>query len=634
MRLVLLGLFTFLYFLASGQISGVVNTYHKVTDISNSEVITLDNVNGLEQFDKVLIIQMKGASVKTNTTDESYGSILGLGNAGTYEVATICDVDEANNTVTLVHKLITPASYTPSNGKVQMVKIARYETETVNGTLLAGDWNNTTGTGGVLAIMANELILNAPISADGKGFKGGRFELTSGSFCRDNYFPDYNYDPTPSTYNFIYSNMQLGASKGESIIDPILSHQGGKGAMATGGGGGNNHNTAGGGGSNIGTGGMGGNNTTKNSSNQPVCVSDHPGIGGYALSFDAKRLFMGGGGGAGHGNNTVETGSGGGHGGGIVFIIAGTLISNGYSISASGGSGLQSLGDGASGGGGGGSIILNVGNFLDAPVVSANGGKGGAVDNENIAKRCYGEGGGGGGGAIYFSGARQGITSVSGGAKGDRILSDLYCTQSNMARDGSVGGIFDNYTYREASGVSTCPGWSSLPVNLLYFKATNKGAQVTTEWKVGNPEDAYQYVLQRRATNTGWQNVHTIAAESNTTQFKKEDGPLAAGIYFYRLKIVEKNRDIVYSPVQQITIKSEDANRLVIYPNPSSQVLNIILPSKKDDELHIYDMNSKLVYRKKITSTDALIKQDISFLAEGVYMVQVGKLTARFVVFK
>ena len=54
----------------------------------------------------------------------------------------------------------------------------------------------------------------------------------------------------------------------------------------------------------------------------------------------------------------------------------------------------------------------------------------------------------------------------------------------------------------------------------------------------------------------------------------------------------------------------------------------------KDDELHIYDMNSKLVYRKKITSTDALIKQDISFLAEGVYMVQVGKLTARFVVFK
>jgi hypothetical protein len=631
MRLVLLGLFTLLYFLASGQISGVVNTYHKVTDISNSEVITLDNVNGLADFDKVLIIQMKGASVPTSN-NSSYGSITssGLGNAGNYEVATICDVNTTNKTVTLVHKLLNATKYTPTTGKVQLIRIARYETVTVNNTLLAGDWNNSTGTGGVLAIMANELILNAPISADEKGFKGGRY-IRSGGNCGDNVSTSYNYDPTPT---FI-SRTQSGAYKGESIVDLGISHQGGKGAIVTGGGGGNNHNTAGGGGSNIGTGGMGGENYSYPTADDPTaCYSDHPGIGGYALNYDANRLFMGGGGGAGHGNNTIETGTGGGNGGGIIFIIVGSLRSNGYSISSNGGFGLQSLGDGASGGGGGGSIILNVSNFLDAPIISANGGKGGAVDNENIDGNCLGEGGGGGGGAIYFSNLRQGTLSVLGGAKGDRLLSDLFCTEPNMAQKGNDGGIFENYQYRQASGPSNCVGWSALPVNLLYFKATNKGAQITAEWKVGNPEDAFQYVLQRRGTNTGWQNVLTIAAESNTAQFKKEDGPLAAGIYFYRLKIVEKNRDIVYSPVQQITIKSEDANRLVIYPNPSSQVLNIILPSKKDDELHIYDMNSKLVYRKKITSTDALIRQDISFLSEGVYMVRVGKLTARFVVFK
>src|SRR5215203_3278961 len=230
MRISILTLFLFFHFGVFGQVSGVVNSYHKVITISStstSETITLDNTTGLADFDKVVIIQMKGAVVST-ANDNTYGSISssGLGNAGNYEIATICKVN-SNNTVTLVHKLLN--TYTTS-GKVQLVKIARYETVTVDGQLLAGNWVNSTGKGGVLAVMADELILNAPVSADGKGYSGGRYMITNGGYCFDNRFTRFSYDPTPyteSSFFLSYPNTQAGSYNGESITDPILAQQGG-----------------------------------------------------------------------------------------------------------------------------------------------------------------------------------------------------------------------------------------------------------------------------------------------------------------------------------------------------------------------------------------------------------------------
>ena len=154
------------------------------------------------------------------------------------------------------------------------------------------------------------------------------------------------------------------------------------------------------------------------------------------------------------------------------------------------------------------------------------------------------------------------------------------------------------------------------------------------EWKVENPEDGLEYILQRRDGNNSWRSVQAIPAEDRTTLYQKSDGPLATGIYLYRLKIVEKDRSVAYSPVQQVTIKAEDINRLLIHPNPATSEITIVTPVQGEEWLNIYDMKSRLVYRKRVAPSNSVIKQDISFLSEGVYMIQVGKFTARFVVFK
>src|SRR5687768_9115685 len=223
------------------NISGVINSYYSITDvILAKDGVRVDNVSGLASGDKVLIIQMKGATINTTNTS-AFGDTTSLNNAGNYEIGTVCEV--IGDTVFFFHTLLN--NYT-STEKVQLVKFGEYYSANVVGTLTASTWNSSTGKGGVLAISVQEdLTLNASLSADEMGYAGGSF-LDHGDNC-SNSFPanGYYYDGSNT------SSFGSGAYKGEGVVTLGSSMSGGRGAPANGGGGGNNHNNGGGGGANL-----------------------------------------------------------------------------------------------------------------------------------------------------------------------------------------------------------------------------------------------------------------------------------------------------------------------------------------------------------------------------------------------
>jgi len=240
-RLLLFSSFVFYSFIAQSQttnISGVINSYYPVVEIIPAKgAIRVANITGLNMGDKILIIQMKGASVNT-ANNSSFGDTTSLNNAGNYETGTICNTN--GDTAFLFFNLVN--QYTVSE-KVQLVKFAEYYSANVIDTVKAANWDNTSGTGAVIAISVTEdLTLNAPVYADSKGYIGGASILSSGGFC----LPASAY-----TYNPGSTNPQNGAAKGEGIADIASNINGGRGAPANGGGGGNYHNNGGGGGANL-----------------------------------------------------------------------------------------------------------------------------------------------------------------------------------------------------------------------------------------------------------------------------------------------------------------------------------------------------------------------------------------------
>lgn len=414
---------------ASAQsITGIINVYTPVLEINTTTcrpLIIVQDSKGFTPGDKVLIIQMQGASVNLTNTSE-YGKIIDYSTCGNHEFARISGI--TNNTIYLQRQLLH--GYTIS-GKVQLVRVPEYENVTITDSIICPPWDGKVG--GIITLdVKNTLTLNGIISADGKGFRGGK-PINSSSL------PSYHV----ADYKGPVSKPGFYAHKGEGIGGELDGELLGKGAPANGGGGGNNHNAGGGGGANGGCGGVGGYGWQ--SSLYSGNYIQAQGLGGKELGYIPGKIFLGGGGGAGHTNQNDP--SYGGNGGGIILIRSERIIGNTKKITSHGFGAPNSLRDAAGGGGSGGTIVLLT-NIFENLTVTANGGKGG--DNTWPSDQTIAPGGGGGGGTLFFRQAAlpNGVsTQVQEGISGVVLHSSNKLGSTN----GCVGKINFNAVISENS---------------------------------------------------------------------------------------------------------------------------------------------------------------------------------------
>ena len=602
-------------------VSGIINSYFKVTNfIPAYNAVRVQNISGLTSGDRVMLIQMKGATInETNTA--SFGAITSIGQAGLYEFATICGF--LNDTVVFQKQLLNSYDYTKS---VQLVYVPTFTDVTIAGTLLAQEWNSTTGTGGVIALEATGTItMNAGIEANGAGYKGG--ELVAFSTC--SFFTTasaYYYSPATT----LGSNSN-GAYKGEGINITQSGFEGGKGKQSNGGGGGNNHNTGGGGGANYGAGGIGGNYI---GSGGFPCNGSHAGIGASALnsygySLGTNRIFAGGGGGSGHENN--PEGTPGGNGGGIIFIKCDALIGNNNSITANGVQGLstnpsnvpsnEGRGDGGGGGGAAGVILLHVNSYTTSLNIEAKGANGSTV---GFQAQCPGPGGGGGGGVIWASSALPAnVTStISGGAAGiiKPTTFDPACEGStNNATAGTAGIVLTNFQILEGS-LFNCGG--ILPIaSLKEWNGKRVSEGIELKWRLEQTDDLEEIKLEKKLARGSFTVLHSYRQPQEAVyQF------LDRGIEFpatYRLMIQTKTGKKEYST--QLFFERQKVKRLNLYPNPVTNEVRLELPASSAGRtvVVVFDYTGKQVLRKEIViSNQSYTILQLTQLAAGTYTVQ------------
>lgn len=424
-------------FSQTAHIGGLINKYAAVSFLDFCEnKITVDDATPFSVGQKVMLMQMKGASID-GSNSSSFGNVTSYNNCGNYEVEKIKAI--AGNVIEFEFAIVRDYD---AGGAVQIVSIPEYHIASVDTFLKGGLWNGSKG--GVIILKADTIILNDSIRGGGIGFRGAVKENdTLPQACYNGGFggaPDYSC-------NSVY----CGAPKGEGIGSAASNY--GRGKNGNGGGGGNDHNTGGGGGGNFGIGGVGGtrSNTTNNN-----CPGPYAGIGGGALAYSntANKVFMGGGGGAGDENN--NEGTDGVNGGGIVILMANTLVGNNKRINVNGNTFPNIItwlarSDGAGGGGGAGTVLLFVDNYVGQVQVHASGGRGGNLDNGGSSTFCMGPGGGGGGGMLWVktNNIPANITYVdTGGYNGKSTFSPgpAACPfgTTNGASPGTAGGSLTN----------------------------------------------------------------------------------------------------------------------------------------------------------------------------------------------
>ena len=418
---------------AQTPISGVINTYTEVSQVDlTTNSVTVSSTTGFNIGDKVLLIQMQGATIDQSQT-ASFGTITNANSSGNYEFQTICQIQ--GNTIRFNHNLLKTYNQSQS---IQLITVPQYQNAIITSSdLTSTTWDGTTG--GVLVLEAETLNFGSQnIDVTGKGFRGG-LAIKSGNNCL------FIEDPS---YYTSFSDPDAKALKGEGIAKFITNKECGRGPQANGGGGGNNHNGGGSGGANSGMGGSGG----KRIKESTFLCGSVVGINSKDLTSEIvmNKIFLGGGGGAGHSNNTGLTGKSGLNGGGIVIVIANAVIGNNQYIYANGTSSpVNANGDGAGGGGAGGSILIDTDTLLSTLTVNA-GGSSGISTNNSGSSNCSGPGGGGGGGVIWVSKPAPypnlNFLSFGGSAGIIATTSQSNCTvgSTNGAQAGTNGALLTN----------------------------------------------------------------------------------------------------------------------------------------------------------------------------------------------
>ena len=450
------------------NISGVVNSYVAVSAVTVNSA-TLTAIGPFQVGDKVLIIQMKGATITTSNT-VAFGTITALGNAGNFEFATISSI--TGNTVTFLSNLCK--SYTPT-GKVQLVKVPVYSNATIVGTVTAQPWNGTTG--GIVAIEAtNSITFNANINVSGQGFLGGAV-FTGWFGCGD---PNY-------------ANQNAG-KKGEGIAIPPVTLDANRAPLANGGGGSNSGNPGAGGGGNGGIGGRGGNEFYGSCQ-----LNASYGLGGLAPSYASFKAYLGGGGGGGYKDNGLNA-TAGANGGGMVFLISPTINGNNFTVDARGANVIGNTdSEGAGGGGAGGYVHYMCPNTNSTLTLDLRGGVGGNILSTLWSSACHGPGGGGGGGAVSYQQAAipANVTNLlAGGNSGMVLHSGPACAGTSHGAVAGAAGI-QVYNYPVPStpalpnlgpNVSICSGQTITlqPTNTFNSYIWNNG-QTTPTISINSP---------------------------------------------------------------------------------------------------------------------------------------------------
>lgn len=167
-----------------------------------------------------------------------------------------------------------------------------------------------------------------------------------------------------------------------------------------------------------------------------------------------------------------------------------------------------------------------------------------------------------------------------------------------------------------------------LPVELIYFKATEKGNTILLSWQTSTELNNFGFLLQRSEDGIEWNDLTFVDGQDNSTQihtYSYIDTKAGPGINYYRLKQLDLDGQYEYSEI--VSARLDKGNeRPVFFPNPTVEQLSFMLEAtgEKNAVVSIFDLPGNLIMEKTFQILNGTNSRtlNISELPTGTYFVK------------
>jgi len=196
----------------------------------------------------------------------------------------------------------------------------------------------------------------------------------------------------------------------------------------------------------------------------------------------------------------------------------------------------------------------------------------------------------------------------------------------NLLATGSDPYVLTRSGLTSFSPFGVFSGGLPLPVTLLDFTGQTVRAGNLLQWQTSSEINNDHFVVQRSATGSSFTALGLVAGNGTSSivnDYQFLDSMPFAGDNFYRLQQVDRNGNSTFSQIVLLA-GTGGRNFLTLYPNPATEVLNIVVPSDVSPgemQINIYDGMGQLAQSGLYNNTGAAWLLNISLLKPGVYTV-------------
>ncbi len=203
----------------------------------------------------------------------------------------------------------------------------------------------------------------------------------------------------------------------------------------------------------------------------------------------------------------------------------------------------------------------------------------------------------------------------------------------------NITGLSNNTTYEyacEAIGNGGPSGYGAtqsfttgtvLPINGVDMTAGRQGADVLVSWTTQSEQNSSYFTVERSYDGIAFTTIDQVQAaglSNNIRNYQFTDLNAAKSMIFYRLKLVDADAGYKLSPVRVVAKSDGVVKQFLLYPNPATSHINIVLneAAKEDMLLQIVNHMGQIVKNARIVFGTQVLKLEVSELPKGIYILK------------